>query len=381
MNPRIVFVANRAQFFVTHRLPVAIGAREAGFDVHIAVPEAPEVDALRSMGFVVHPFPLARSGAAPWTEVPTLLALTRLYRTLRPRIVHHVSLKAVLYGTLAARLTGVPAVVNALTGLGYVYSSDDLKARILRSMIAALGRTALSHPRARFIFQHPEDRDAFVRVGLVEEATTVVIRGSGVDPSVYCTTDEERGVPLVILPARMLWPKGVREFVEAARQLQAQGIPVRMALVGSTDPASLEAVPEEQLKRWVREGVVEWWGHRGDMPAVLASSNVVALPSTYGEGVPKVLIEAAACGRAIVTTDMPGCREIVQHNRNGLLVPPRDSGALAGALTRLVADQDLRAAFGRAGRALVEKEFAVTQVVEQTLGIYSEVLGDSGGSR
>jgi glycosyltransferase involved in cell wall biosynthesis len=333
------------------------------------------------MGFNVHPFPIERSGISPWTELPTVMALVRLYRSLSPQVVHHVSLKAVLYGTLAARITGVPAVVNALTGLGYVYSNAGLKARVLRFMISALGRTALNHPRARFIFQHPEDRDAFVRVGLVEPGKTVVIRGSGVDPSVFLITAEERGIPLVILPARMLWPKGVSEFVEAARQLKAQGIPVRMALVGSTDPANLEAVPEAQLRDWVQEGMVEWWGHRDDMPAVIASSSVVTLPSTYGEGVPKVLIEAAACGRAIVTTDMPGCREIVRHGLNGLLVPPRDSSALAAALTRLVTDQALRTAFGRAGRALVEEEFDAKHVVKQTLSVYAEVLGDPGGLR
>lgn len=309
------------------------------------------------------------------------MALVRLYRALAPKIVHHVSLKAVLYGTLAARITGVPAVVNALTGLGYVYYSASLKARVLRLIISTLGRTVLDHSRARFIFQHPEDRDAFVRVGLVEPGNTVVIRGSGVDPSVFQVTDEDHGIPLVILPARMLWPKGVREFVEAAQQLKAQGTLVRMALVGSSDPGNLEAVPEAKLRDWAQEGVVEWWGHRDDMPVVIASSNVVTLPSTYGEGVPKVLIEAAACGRAIVATDVPGCREIVRHGLNGLLVPPRDSSALAAALTRLVTDQALRGTFGRAGRVLVEEEFDVKHVVKQTLGLYAELLGDLGELR
>jgi len=232
---------------------------------------------------------------------------------------------------------------------------------------------ALSHPRSRTIFQNPDDRADFTRMGLVHQDVSVVIRGSGVDCAAFLVAPEPAGVPVVVLPARMLWDKGVREFVEAAHLLRAAGREARFVLVGAPDTGNREAIPVERLDAWTREGPVEWWGHRRDMAAVLAGASVVVLP-TYGEGLPKVLVEAGAAGRPIVATDVRGCREVVRPGVNGLLVPARDSTALARAIERLLQSPELRARLGRAGRLLAETEFAESVVVRQTLAVYRQLL-------
>jgi glycosyltransferase involved in cell wall biosynthesis len=370
---RLLFVANSARYFVSHRMQLALAARDAGSDVHVAAPPGPESEAIRAMGFPFYPVPVRRGTLNPWSEAAGILALVSLYRRIRPDVVHHVTMKPVLYGTIAARVAGVPAIVNAVTGLGYLFVDGDVRQRILRRAFTTLGRMAFRHPRMRFIFQNPDDLGDFLDAGLTTEAESALIRGSGVDTRVFAAVPEPEGPPVVVLPSRMLWDKGVGEFVAAARQLKSAGSPARFVLVGDPDPANPQVVPAEQLRAWDEEGVIEWWGHRSDMPAVFASCHVVTLPSVYREGVPKVLIEAASCGRPLVVTDMPGCREIVRDGQNGLLVPPRDSAALAAALERLIADSELRREYGASGRALVKREFAIEHVIERTLDVYGEL--------
>jgi glycosyltransferase involved in cell wall biosynthesis len=342
--------------------------------VHVATPPGPEAAQIVAEGFPHHAVPVRRGTLAPWTELEAVRALLALYRAVAPDVVHHVTLKPVLYGTLAARLAGVPAVVNAIAGLGYLYGEDGgAKQKVLRATFSSIARAVFRHPRMRFIFQNPEDREVFVATGLARAEHSELIRGSGVDTAVFRPAPEPDTAPMVVLASRLLWDKGVGDFVDAARRLKAEGVAARFALVGEPDPRNPRTVPASQLEAWRDEGVVEWWGHRGDMPAVLAGAHVVTLPSVYREGVPKVLIEAASCGRPLVTTDMPGCREICRHELNGLLVPPRDPAALAAALGRLIADGELRRSYGASGRALVQREFAVEQVIERTLAVYRDV--------
>jgi len=232
---------------------------------------------------------------------------------------------------------------------------------------------ALNHPRSRTIFQNPDDREDFIKMGIAREGVTVLIRGSGVDCTAFPPVPEPEGVPVVALPGRMLWDKGVREFVAAARTLRSAGRVARFVLIGAPDQGNREAIPVAQLDAWAREGLVEWWGHRRDMAAVLAGATIVVLP-TYGEGLPKVLLEAASVGRAVVATDVRGCREVVRPGVNGLLVPARDSQALAQAIERLLIGKELRTRFGEAGRRLAETEFAEPVVVKQTLAVYRELL-------
>jgi glycosyltransferase involved in cell wall biosynthesis len=302
-----------------------------------------------------------------------LLEVASLYLREKPDVVHQVSVKPILYGTMAARLCGTPAVVNALTGLGYVFVTETLMARLLRAGICAAYRLTLSKAGSKLIFQNADDLELFVGRGLVPRERTVLIRGSGVDVAHFTPRPEPAGVPLVVLPARMLWDKGVGEFVEAARALRAEGTQARFALVGDPDFDNRAAIPAAQLARWKAEGAVECWGHREDMREVYAQAHVVCLPS-YREGLPKALMEAAAAGRPLVAADVPGCREVVRHEETGLRVPARDAAALARALRRLIEDEPLRRRLGaRARRAAVE-ELSQELVCERTLGVYRALL-------
>jgi glycosyltransferase involved in cell wall biosynthesis len=375
-QPKILFVDNDVNSFFSYRIEMARAARDAGFDVHVAAPEGKAATVLSNEGFSVHAIPMTRSGLKPWKELGTIAALFKLYRKIRPDLVHHLRLKPVLYGGLAAYGARVPAVVGLLTGLGYVFIAETPKARLMRGLVTLSCKVAFHHRNQRIIFQNPDDQSVFIQNRILPARQTVLIKGSGVDVSVYVPTPERDGVPVVVLASRMLRDKGVDEFVEAARSLRAAGVRARFVLVGETDPGNPTAISAEQLRQWADQGVVEWWGHRANMKDVLAQSHVVCLPSLR-EGVPKVLIEAAACGRAIVTTDAPGCREIVRHGENGLLVPVRNSRALAEALRLLIETASLRAGMGARGRDIVVQEFSIDRVVRETLGVYRELLASS----
>lgn len=374
MAGRVLMVVNHAGFFLTHRLPLAVAARDAGWDVHIATPQSKHVPAIEASGLAWHRVRLTRSGTNPLTEMRAVADLASLYRRLRPALVHHVTTKPVLYGTAAARITGVPAVVNALAGLGHLSLAGDFFHRVLRGGVRLGFRAVLRHRNMRVIFQNEDDRGAFVDRGILALRETVIVPGSGVDPDVFRPTNRPRGnPPVVVLPSRMLYTKGVAEFVEAARILRARGITARFVLVGEPDPDNPASIPADVLVRWTAGGLVECQGRRDDMPAVYAESDIVVLPS-YREGMPKVLIEAAACGLPAVTTDVPGCRDVVEHGRSGLVVPVRDGGReLAKAIETLIGDEALSRAMGRRGRELVLERFALSRVIDQTLSLYGEL--------
>ncbi|HEY2823632.1 MAG TPA: glycosyltransferase [Candidatus Acidoferrum sp.] len=380
-KPRILFVDNDVNTFYSYRIELALAARDAGFEVHVAAPEGKAAEILRSEGLRYHPIPMTRSGLAPWKEFSTISSLFRLYRRVRPDLVHHLRLKPVLYGGLAAYGARVPAVVGLLTGLGYVFIAESRRALVMRKLVVLSCKVAFRHSNQRIVFQNPDDQGVFIQNKILPAAQTVLIKGSGVDVHTYVPTPEPEDIPVVVLASRMLRDKGVIEFVEAARELREAGVSARFVLVGETDPGNPTAISAEQLRSWSDEGVVEWWGHQSDMRKVLGQSNIVCLPSLR-EGVPKVLIEAAACGRAIVTTDAPGCREIVREGENGLLVPVRNSKALADALKLLIESAPLRALMAAKGREIAVAEFSVERVVNETLGVYRELLaGTPRGSQ
>ena len=386
-RPKLLFVVNEAYFFVSHRLAVAQGAVAAGFEVHVATPGdhvwAPEdfsVEVIRELGFEFHQIPLSRRGTKPWQELATLWALFRLYRALKPDLVHHLTIKPVLYGGTVARLLGLSAV-STVTGLGQVFIAQGLRAGLLRGVIKRAYRFAAGHRRCRVIVQNPDDGEVLVGSGAVPARNLTLVRGSGVSLADFPATPDPGGVPLIVLPARLIWDKGVAEFVAAARALRDQGLAARFALVGDTKPSNPRAVPQAELEAWHDEGVVEWWGRRADMPAVLQSCHVVCLPSSYGEGVPKALLEAASSGRPIVASDIAGCREVVRQGENGFLVPVGDHQGLVQALGRLVEDAGLRQRLGRRSRAIAEDGLSEEEVVRQTLAIYEDVMGRPVSSR
>jgi glycosyltransferase involved in cell wall biosynthesis len=372
MARKLIFLVTEDWYFCSHRLPPARAALAAGFEVVVATRVNRHGPAIVAEGFRLMPIGLRRRSWNPLRELATVFEIARIYLRERPDVVHHVALKPTLYGTLAARIAGVPGVVNALAGLGIVFSSRTRKARLLRQFVRAAFRILLATKRALLIVQNPEDA-AQVSGAIVRADRVRLIRGSGVDIARFVPTPEPQGTPTIVLASRMLWDKGVGEFVAAAKRLRSRGIGARFALIGDSDDENPTAIPESQLREWQESGIVEWRGHVVDMPAVFAGANVVCLPSAYGEGVPKVLLEAAACARAIVATDAPGCREIVRPGETGFLVPLRDAEALAAAIETLVGDPDLRARMGRNGRRLVEAEFSDTLVAEQTLAVYREL--------
>ena len=372
---KLLLVANHAGFFLSHRLPIAIAAREHGWDVHVATPKSKHVPRIVELGLAWHELRLSRSDIRPLEELRTIADLARLYCGLRPDIVHHVTAKPVLYGTLVARLIGVPAVINAVSGLGILFADQSSpRLRLLQRLISIGYRVALRHPRMRVIFQNEELRDAFVANRWVEPGQAVLIAGAGVDMQVFAPKPrtEEGGATRVVLATRMLFPKGIAEFVEAARILRTRGANVRMILVGEPDPANPGSVSLETLQRWNDEGAVVYRGRSEEMPSVFAEADIVALPTYYGEGLPKVLIEAAACGLPIVTTDWPGCREVVHDGENGLLVPIRDAVRLADAIERLARNPELRRRMGARGRERAVAEWGLDSVVAQTLALYTE---------
>ena len=371
---RLLLMLADAPFFISHRLPIALAAKAAGFEVHVAVPFAAEpVRRMRECGLVHHDIPLRRGARSVWGELRLIAAFARLVREVRPVLVHAVSLKPVIYGGLVARLLGVPAAVLAVTGLGYVFLRQGAGAALTRSLVKWLYRFALAHRHSRAVFQNPDDRDLFAKGGLVADRRIVMIRGCGVDTGAFAPAPEPDGAAIIVFPARILGDKGAHEFVAAARRLRGEGVAARFVMVGRTDPDNPTDVGEPAIRRWEAEGAVEWWGSRDDMAAVLGAAHVVCMPS-YREGLPRVLIEAAACGRPIVTTDVPGCREIVRHEENGLLVPVRDGAATAAAIRRLIESPRLRQELGARGREIVLAEFSVERFVAETLAVYGQLV-------
>lgn len=366
---RLLFLVNEALFFTTHRMPIGLAMQQRGIDVHVAAPyDATFVKVIEANGFHYHPIPLERGGTSLFGEIRLVAAIAALLMRLKPDLVHNVAMKPVIWGGTICRLLGLPAV-NAITGLGYLYIREDWKVRALRSYLNTLFRYALHNLQSCTIFQNADDLGIFRERRLADVERMALIKGCGVDLKQFAECPEPPGEPVVMFPARILGDKGAREFVEAARLLREKGTTARFVMVGRTDPKNPTDIGEKTIAEWVRRGWVEWWGYSTDMPATLAKSTIVCMPS-YREGLPRGLIEAAAVGRAIVTADVPGCHEVVHHEVNGLLVPVRDGAATAAAIGRLLDDPTLRRTLARRGREMAEREYSVEKFVADTLTVY-----------
>lgn len=363
----LLFFVTEDWYFCSHRLPLAKAALAAGYRVSVVTRVREHGDLIRAAGLTLIPFEIARTSLNPLRELGTLLRLVQLYRREQPAVVHHVALKPVLYGSIAAACAGSPRLINALAGMGWVFPAGAQQIGVLKRMVRwSIGRLLR---RGIALVQNPDDARLLEQLG-VPRVLIRQVAGAGVDLHQFRALPEPEGPVVVVLSARLLWAKGVAEFVEAARLLRSRGVSARFILAGAPDTANPSAVPTAQIAAWVAEGVVEHLGWVKDMPDVLSRSHIVCLPSYYGEGIPKSLIEAAACGRPIVTTDMPGCREIVHHGDNGLLVPPRDARALAQALESLISNPELRRRLGARGRERAEQEFGADRIIPQTLALY-----------
>ncbi len=367
-NKKLFYFVTEDWYFSLHWLHIAVAAQTAGFDVSVVTRVRDHGDAIRDAGLTLIPFENSRQGMNVFHEIYTVVRLARLFRSNAPDLVHNVAMKPTLYGSLACRLGGIDAVVCTLAGMGWLFTSGTLVAKSLKRLITFIFRHFLAN--RLIILQNNDDSRYLKNLGL---NNVRVVRGAGVDTSKFFPREENAGTPLVILPARMLWDKGIQEFVEAAKILKGRGVAARFVLVGGVDPGNPAAIAHDQLEQWSRDGIVEWWGQRNDMAEVYRQAHVVCLPS-YREGLPTVLTEAASCGRPIVTTDTVGCREVVQHGGNGFLVSVGSVPELADALQRLIENGELRQSMGLRGREISLREFAVERVVSETLRLYSEVV-------
>ncbi len=367
-------VVNELESFFNHRLPAARAAKAAGWEVHVAMEMAETAAKRDTDGLTFHYLPLARSFASPSAEMNALFELRRLIGHVKPHVVHAFTLKPVTLAGIASRLDQGPPFAASVTGVGSFFLAEGLRAAIIKRALMPALRFALGHDRRIAIVQNPDDEAMVTGALRVPADDCVLIPGSGVDLTTFRMQPAEPPGPVkIVLAARLLADKGIREFVEAARILKARGMEAEFALAGGPDPANRSAISDDEVRGWMAEGLVTALGHVTDMPGLNATAHIACLPS-YREGLPKSLIEAAACGLPIVATDVPGCREIVREGETGFLVPACDGAALADALGKLIADADLRRRFGEAGRALAESGFSVEAVTTRMLEVYDRLL-------
>ncbi len=371
---RILLFANTDWYLYNFRLSLAKELRDQGHEVILVSAPGPFQKPLEESGFSWIPFQLSRQGLNPFYELWTLVRLTRLYRKLHPDIVHHFTIKPVLYGSIAAHLLRIPGIINSITGLGHLFIDSEPITRLVRRLASWLYRMNLRGTEV--IFENPEDRRIFIEWKFIKPEQSHLILGTGVDVERFRPTVKENNPLIVLFSSRMLVTKGVLEYVEAVRILKEKGLNARFALAGKADPGNPASIPEEQIDEWKQSHLVEWWGWQDDMPSALAKADIFCLPS-YREGVPNALLEATACGLPIVTTDTPGCRDVVTDRVNGLLVPVKNAQAIADALEMLLLDPQLRKKMGDAGREIAVN-FSDIKVNRETLAVYNLLIQSRG---
>ena len=375
---KILFVVNVDWFFVSHRLPIALEAQKRGYEVHLACSFTCKKEYLERLGIVCHKLDVSRSGSSLKGELSTVRAVRRVLTGIVPDVVHAVTIKPVIYtGCVLQSMRNPPAFVAAISGLGYVFTANTFRAKLTKLLVSLMYKVALLGKRKMVIFQNTSDQRILSEIVNLHQRDKTLIKGSGADLSVYNYQSEALTKKKVVsMACRLLKEKGVYQFVDAARVVKKKLPDTEFWLIGSIDPENPNSVSQKEVDDWAREGLINALGHRDDIPKLFSLSHIVTMPSFYGEGVPKVLIEAAACGRPIVTTDNPGCRDAVIDSTTGLLVPIKDSNALAMALFSLLSDDDRRIKMGQQARQFAVKEFDVNNVVLRHLEIYDSLMVD-----
>jgi len=372
--PRILYLVTEDWYFLSHRLSIALACRRAGWDVAVATRVGRHMSTIQSHGLDVIPIGLRRRGRNPVQEIRAIAEIVRVLRAVRPDIVQHVGLKPIVYGGLASRLVPAPVSLSLFAGLGYLFTSGTFGARFLRTIIKLVLRWCLASPRHWVVAQNDSDANDIVTARLIDPDRLAVVKGSGVDAQRFAPRPEPGDPVVVAVVGRMLRDKGIYEVVEAARELKRRRVPVRIVLAGEPDDQNPGSIPAEILRHWHDEGSIEWLGHVENIPELWARAHIALLPS-HREGLPRALLEAAACGRPLITTDVPGCRDVVADGVNGILVPPRSPRAIAAAVETLTYDPQLRTRLGAAGRARVMAEFSDEVVIARTEELYRRLLG------
>ena len=372
--PKLLYLVTEDWVFLSHRLPMARAARAAGFEVAVAARVAEHGERIRAEGFALHPLAWRRRDLGPLAALRAIAEIFRLYRRERPDVVHHVALKPMIYGGIAALLARRPAIVSSLTGTGYAFSSPSLKAKLMRLPITLILRALLARQRSVVVVQNEGHRELLLRLAPGAADHVAIVRGSGIDTVRYRPLPDPECRPVIIgFVARLLADKGVRSLIEAYRLLLARGVAVGLVIAGTPDPENPTSIPEEEVRGWLALPGVRWLGHVSDVREVWRDAHIAVLPSLH-EGLPKSLLEAAACARPIVATDVPGCREIARPDQNALLVPVEDPAALADALQRLVEDAALRRQLGAASRRLVDPALSDATIGAETVALYRRLL-------
>ena len=369
--PVLLLVINNVNFLYSHRLPLALAAVEQGYDVHVATCFNLQDTLQHNDKLTYHYIHFNRNSTNPFRDLKACYQLAKLYKKLQPSIIHHVGMKPILYGSVVAKLTTNIPYVNAISGLGYVFINNSLKARCVRQLVLMGFRFGFDSNRCYVIFQNKDDHEVFVKNKLIGSNDVSFIQGSGVDLALFSPNYKVHEKLIIVFPARLLRDKGISEFVRAARLLKNDQL--RFVLVGDVDPLNPTSMLVDTIQQWVAEGVVEHWGWRDDMESVFQQADIACLPS-YREGMPKSLLEAAACGLPIVTTDAPGCRDVVEHGVNGFLVPIKNIDLLVEHLQRLIDSPSLREQMGGASRERAEQLFGIKKIVEQHLALYECIL-------
>jgi glycosyltransferase involved in cell wall biosynthesis len=379
---KAIFLLASDWYFWAHWHPLALGVQRAGYEVKVVTPPGKYVSDITRVGLTHVPLEMDRQGRNPLADLSTLKALRALFAKEQPDIVHNIALKPILYGTLAAQASDARGmapfgkskrvgIVNTMPGMGYVFLNPQLLSRSIRPFMQGFFRASLWAKNCRLVLLNRSNRDKWLEWGASPDRTRL-IGGAGIALDRFPFSEEGGGVPLVVLPARLLFDKGVREFIEAVRMLRARKVQARFALVGEPDLGNPASVTRDDMNGWEKEGLVELFGWRDDMAKVYAEAAIVCLPS-YGEGIPQSLVEALACGRPVVASDVPGCHDVVREGDNGLLVPVRTTEPLAAALEKLIGDRETRQKMGKRGRQIAESEYAIAKIVEKHLALYEEL--------
>lgn len=374
MTKKILFVVNVDWFFISHRLPLALEALTKGYEVHISCGITDKKEYLENLGLKVHPLSLSRSSTGINSEIKAFADVYKVLKTVSPDVVHFVTIKPVLYGGIASRFLNISKKVFSISGLGFIFINQGLKASIVRILIKIMYKFALSSKNSHVIVQNPDDKAV---VSSIVKVPITLIRGSGVDLSQYEYIEGNNKNIKVTMACRLLKDKGVFEYIEAAKIIKNLELKIEncknvdFELYGDIDIHNPASLTNDDIEKIKKDGFVNLYGFSSDIAKVFSESNIVVLPS-YREGLPKVLIEAAACGRAVVTTDVPGCRDAIEPDITGLLCKVKDSKTLASAIEKLIKDKSLRISMGKAGRKLAEQEFDINKVVEKHFDIYED---------
>jgi glycosyltransferase involved in cell wall biosynthesis len=379
MKKKIIFLVNNLSFFLSHRLEIALAAKDEGYDVKVVYGDQGNLNTkiLTKKGITCFHVPLQRGGINLFMELRSIFSIWTIFYQFKPDIVHLITIKAYLYGGIAARITKVPCVVSAVAGLGILFNKKKLRNFFYQKLLYLIFKLSFSHSNQKVIFQNLDDRKKLSNWIGLDPKKTILFKGSGVNLSKFRKLSESKNnIIIVCFASRLLIEKGIWDYISAAKIIKKRGIKARFLLAGTIDPGNPTSITEIDLNNIIREKVVEVLGYQKDIPRLYEKSNIICLPSFYGEGLPKSLIEAAAASRAIVTTNHPGCRDAIIPYKTGLLVPVKNPQKLANALQWLIEHPKERIAMGKAARKFAKKNFQIKKIVQNHLDVYKELLSN-----